>query len=699
MMGNLIFSLDIGTRTVIGTVGFVKDKKLNIVAEAMVEHEERAMLDGQIHDIGLVAKAVEKVKESLEEKVKEPLTKVAIAAAGRFLRTVEVKVEMEADPEKEIDKEILRGLELTAVKKAEEEINKTTDGKLFCVGYSVKNYYLNSYLISNLLSHKGENIGLEVIATFLPRSVVDSLYAVIKKVGLSVYSLTLEPIAAIEAAVPQKLRLLNLALVDIGAGTSDIAITSDDTVSAFGMVSNAGDEITEALAKNYLIDFNSAELIKRKLQTEEEITIVDILGFETVVSKEEVMKVITPVIKKLADDISQKILELNGNKAPNAVFLVGGGAHTPLLQELVAENLNLPLQRVGIRGREAVEDCIGADLSFGSTGVTVLGIALESLKKSGNDFIDVILNDSVISLFNYRENTVMDVILQAGLNPKVIMARKGKNIRFKLNGATRIGFGGTGKNAVIKINGEIGNIDSKVAEGDKIKIDFAKDGEPAKPKILEYVKDVMSISFYYNEQLYYLEPIATKNQVKAEFEEIIQENDVVDVVYPRTLGDFRKYMLKDTSDMYDFYCGNKLINEYYEINEGDKIYSEIRIIEKPKEIEKSKDGEGNNLSTEEVYKEVAVGLEASDKVINLSDHVENKTVNTVVLGEIEVAVNNEKIILKGKESYVFVDIFNYVNFDLSSAKGMLRLLLNGKKASFGDVLKHGDEISIGWDEL
>ena len=331
---DVIFALDIGTRTVIGTAGIVKDKKFNIVSEHCVEHEERAMIDGQIHDVGLVANAVNAVKKKIEEDLNMKLENAAIAAAGRFLRTVSVKENMNIDYDKEIDRDTIRSLELTAVKSAEKQVTKNTKGRLYCVGYSVKSYYLNGYLISNLLAHKGENISVEAIATFLPRSVVDSLYSVMEKVGLQVVSLTLEPIAAMEAAIPQNLRLLNLALVDIGAGTSDIAISSKDTISAYGMVSQAGDEVTEVIAQNYLVDFNTAEKIKKQCNENETIKYTDVLGIENKISSEEVIKLINPVVNKIADEIGNKIVELNGDKPPNAIFLVGGGAHTPGLKEL-----------------------------------------------------------------------------------------------------------------------------------------------------------------------------------------------------------------------------------------------------------------------------------------------------------------------------------------------------------------------------
>ena len=64
----LIFALDIGTRSIIGTVGVIVEKKFQVIAESYIEHQERAMIDGQIHDIQLVASAVKKVKKELENK-------------------------------------------------------------------------------------------------------------------------------------------------------------------------------------------------------------------------------------------------------------------------------------------------------------------------------------------------------------------------------------------------------------------------------------------------------------------------------------------------------------------------------------------------------------------------------------------------------------------------------------------------------
>ena len=83
----LVFGLDIGTRSIVGTVGYKNSTNgLVAVAQVAIEHETRAMIDGQIHDIGQVAATISKIKEQLEKMTGRTLQQVCIAAAGRVLR-------------------------------------------------------------------------------------------------------------------------------------------------------------------------------------------------------------------------------------------------------------------------------------------------------------------------------------------------------------------------------------------------------------------------------------------------------------------------------------------------------------------------------------------------------------------------------------------------------------------------------------
>ena len=228
-----VFALDIGTRSIIGMLGFVEKDKLRITAVERAEHSKRAMVDGQIEDIREVARLAGQVKEALEEKSGYRLDHVFVAAAGRALKTETASFEMEFPGTERISEEIISRLEAGAVSEAQKnflERENDRDKQFFLVGYTVSQYYLDGYLISSLVDHKGKKIKADIVATFLPGEVVESLYSAMNQAGMEVAGLTLEPIAAINVAIPEKLRLLNLVMVDIGAGTSDIAVCRDGKV-------------------------------------------------------------------------------------------------------------------------------------------------------------------------------------------------------------------------------------------------------------------------------------------------------------------------------------------------------------------------------------------------------------------------------------------------------------------------------------
>ena len=105
--GQLVFGLDIGTRSIVGTVGYLNGGKFHVLAQRSREHETRAMLDGQIHDIGKVGETISRVKEQLEEDLGRELTEVCIAAAGRVLRTVTTYVEHSFESDREITQDCI----------------------------------------------------------------------------------------------------------------------------------------------------------------------------------------------------------------------------------------------------------------------------------------------------------------------------------------------------------------------------------------------------------------------------------------------------------------------------------------------------------------------------------------------------------------------------------------------------------------
>ena len=115
---HLVFGLDIGTRSIVGSVGYMDGKKFNVAGHYVKEHETRAMMDGQIHDIAKVGETIDFVKRELENQIGRPLNDVCIAAAGRVLKTVTIHVDMDRADDMVVTDEDIYSLDMLGVEKA-----------------------------------------------------------------------------------------------------------------------------------------------------------------------------------------------------------------------------------------------------------------------------------------------------------------------------------------------------------------------------------------------------------------------------------------------------------------------------------------------------------------------------------------------------------------------------------------------------
>ena len=534
---DLVFALDIGTRSVIGIVAEDKGGVLNIIATEHIEHRTRAMLDGQIHDVPQVAAIINEVKEKLAART-GTLKSAAVAAAGRALYTMTAEASM--DVTGLITAEEQRDLDFAGVQSAQRKLatSQTVEDhtRYYCVGYSTISYSLDDNELKTLVGQRGRKAKAKVIATFLPRQVVDSMQSALHAANLDMRALTLEPIAGINVLIPPTMRHLNLTLVDIGAGTSDVAITRNGSVVAYGMVPMAGDEVTEALSREYLLDFNVAEDIKRNLHNGEEVSFTDILGASMTVSAETVLDTIRPTIRNLAEAIAEEIIKLNG-ESPQAVMIVGGGALTPILPELVAKALNIQTNRVAVRYPESVEGIAELPEVLKVTdAVTPLGI-LKIASINTLHFLAVWINDVEYSLFNFRELTVSDALLAAGIGLRKYNGRPGLGLMIVVNGKKRTFPGTMGSLAEITIDDKKANLDTPIYDDCHIKITTGEDGTAAEIHLSDVVNIQDSYTVILNDEEVRLRPHVTVNGDEVEGDQLLKDNDEVKSRSYLTLGE------------------------------------------------------------------------------------------------------------------------------------------------------------------
>ncbi len=488
----LIFALDIGTRSIIGVVGRVVDERFQVLAIEKEEHGKRAMLDGQIEDIAQVAKVARRVTNRLEEKLDCTLERVCVAAAGRALRTEQGSFVMEYPEVTRITNDAISRLESGAVAAAESVLGQGQEGerRFYLVGYTVAGYHLDHYPMSTLRNHNGQLLEATVVATFLPREVVESLYSVMEGAGLEVASLTLEPIAALNAAIPADLRLLNLVLADIGAGTTDIAVCRDGAVVGYTMATIAGDEITEELMRRFLIPFATAERMKTQLD-EERITYRDVLGLEQTVSGTQVRETIQQPAHALAQEIAQRVTTLNGG-VPSALFLAGGGSKLEGIREMVAETLDMEENRVALAGNNYDITAFSDHYELNDPELaTPLGIAVSAGLGLISDSYRIMLNGKPAKLFRSGALTVLELLMMNGYTSIDLLGRTGKNLSVTVDGQRMLFRGEPAQPCVLKLNGTESAPSAVVYAGDSIEFSPAVSGAPAQRTL----KDLLGADF------------------------------------------------------------------------------------------------------------------------------------------------------------------------------------------------------------
>ena len=710
MEQDTVFALDIGTRKITGLVMQRQGKQIEVLGSETIEHSTRAVLDGQIHDVEAVAANIREIKERLENRMNMSFEKAAVAAAGRALKTAGGQAYSRRNYASEISSNEVLALEVEAVqeaqyKLAQQEAEQQDGNAYFCVGYSVNHYYLEEQIIGSLVGQVGHSIGVEVVATFLPRVVVDSLFSSLRKAGLGVHSMTLEPIAALSIAIPPNMRLLNLALVDAGAGTSDMAIIKNDSIYAYAMVPLGGDEITEKLAALYLLDFNTAEELKCSLGAQEEVSFTDILGNEIHLSSAEIMGQMETVVKEWAVQISHHILELNG-EAPDAVLCVGGGSQTPGLSAAIAACLEIPPNRVGVRTREGFKGIAGDFKNLeGPQGVTPLGIAYHCFEHPPIPFFKVWVNEREVALWNRGEMDIASALLSSGISLNNIYGRPGMGKTINVNGYLKVFKGEMGTAPTIRLNGREASLETSIRDGDRITFEKGSDGQDAVVKIDSLAPAAGGYVFVNGEK------IAVQPQVKVNGQWWDPEQDIPDraQVEIQRLNSIRDVLAR--AGVAEEWLTEKLY--HYFLNDQAMIlrWTPLRI-----------KVDGRELDLED---SVRLGASIEYQILHKNPLIRDVIDMQSMQWDCTVIVNGERVRLQNKGSgitsngrpvsydeelyngmrlqinqgesgAILSDVFGEIDIQPSINKKLL-MTVDGEKAGFTTPIQQGSVIELKWE--
>ncbi len=388
MEKNISVGLDIGTTKIVAMVGSRNEfNKLEIlgIGKSQSLGVHRGVVNNITQTIESIKYAIEEAKmESGEENIKE----VVVGIAGQHIRSLQHSDYITREnPDKVIDNNdidelinqvyklvMLPGEEIIHVLPQDFKVDGQSEIKE-PIGMYGSRLEANFHIVVGQVSSI-RNIG-----------------RCIKSSGLEMADITLEPLASADAVLSDEEKEAGIALIDIGGGTTDVAIFKDGIIRHTAVIPFGGNVITEDIKEGCSIMGNQAEQLKVKFGSawpgeNKETEIVAIPGLLGRDPKEISLKTLSKIINaRVVEIIEQVYLEIKnyGNdeakkKLIGGIVLTGGGSQLKHLKQLVEYVTGMDT-RIGFPGEHLAGDTKNSSPIF-STAVGLVMKALENNEKN-----------------------------------------------------------------------------------------------------------------------------------------------------------------------------------------------------------------------------------------------------------------------------------------------------------------------------
>ena len=332
---SVILALDIGTEFVKAVIAKSNRKgELDVIGVGKAKQAPTNIFAGAIADIPAVVSVCEKALLDAEEEAGETAKLTVVGIAGELIKgsTTTVRYHRE-NPNKPITENemsiIINKVQERAGEAARKTValetgNKSVEVRL--INSAIVSLTIDGYKISNPIGFKGSDIVIQFYTAFAPLIHVAAIEKVYAELDLELLTVAVEPFAVCRACLGDDLEsTFSGIVIDIGGGTTDIAVVDDGGVDGTRMFSIGGRSFTKQIADGLGVDFDTAEGYK-----------LDLENLDTKIKS----KVETTVERNLNVWISGVEVALEDfniiEVLPRNIFLCGGGAGLMPLQEMLA---------------------------------------------------------------------------------------------------------------------------------------------------------------------------------------------------------------------------------------------------------------------------------------------------------------------------------------------------------------------------
>ena len=332
-----ILGLDIGTEFVKAVLAKpTKNGDLEILGVGKARQVEGNMHAGAVADIPAVVNVCEDALVQVEEQAGERASLTVVGIAGELIKGNTTTVNYtRKNPNKPITEsemeEIIHKVQQKSGEVAKKTVALETDNdnvEVRLINSAIVSLTIDGYKISNPIGFKGSDVVIQFYTAFAPLIHVAAIEKVCAELNLDLLTVAVEPFAVCRACLGNDVSSTFSGIVmDIGGGTTDIAVVEDGGVEGTKMFSIGGRSFTHQIAESLGVEFETAEEYK--------------LNFDTGDLDDRVKsKVETAIDRNLSVWLTgvEVALEEFGNMGslPRNVLLCGGGASLSSLQEKLA---------------------------------------------------------------------------------------------------------------------------------------------------------------------------------------------------------------------------------------------------------------------------------------------------------------------------------------------------------------------------
>ena len=346
-VGDYMVALDIGTEFIKALVGRVIGDEIEIIGVGRSHQALSDMQAGAIADIGAVVANCDQALAAAERQAQVSARSAIIGIAGELVKGTTSTVRFtRKNPSRELSiDEMGRIIDLVqerAESKARRQLAWELGGKdveVRLVNSALVRIDIDGYKVTNPVGFQGKDVVVEMYTAFAPMIHIGALERSAAELDLELLAVAAEPFAVARSVVGDDPNTaVSAVLMDVGGGTTDIAVVNEGGVEGTKMFGIGGRAFTQAVSRELDIDFNKAESLKVGLSSD-----------RTHEKKEQIEKAISKTLNVWLNGVELALAEFNKlDNLPHRILLCGGGSSLDMLTKELEKSewhRNLPFTK------------------------------------------------------------------------------------------------------------------------------------------------------------------------------------------------------------------------------------------------------------------------------------------------------------------------------------------------------------------